>query len=174
MDLIEFQIGTRTSSRESAQRPTKSERQPQGNTIYCQRNTNRTPTMVSATEAIRWNGTWLKFLQILGTAPGDYPHLPDVSVEAKDAYYPYDFPEMRRNYQEPVSAFESLSNQEPTSHRTLSFRSTPMSIITMKLASAETLRCGSQWEPCGPLSCVPWEAQCSWPGSLKTRRCSDQ
>lgn len=35
---------------------------------------------------------------------GDYPHLPDVPVERRDIYYPYDMPEFRRNFQEPVHA----------------------------------------------------------------------
>lgn len=35
---------------------------------------------------------------------GDYPHLPDVPVERRDIYYPYDCPELRRNFQEPVHA----------------------------------------------------------------------
>lgn len=38
-----------------------------------------------------------------GMGYGDYPKLPDVGVEQRDAYYPYDFPEHRRNYNEPVS-----------------------------------------------------------------------
>lgn len=38
-----------------------------------------------------------------GMGYGDYPKLPDVGVETRDAYYPYDFPEHRRNFNEPVS-----------------------------------------------------------------------
>lgn len=37
-----------------------------------------------------------------GLGFGDYPHLPDSPIEAKDPYYPYDFPEHRRNFNEPV------------------------------------------------------------------------
>ena len=33
---------------------------------------------------------------------GDYPHLEDKPLEQKDVYYPYDHPEFRRNFQEPV------------------------------------------------------------------------
>ncbi|KZC13964.1 NADH dehydrogenase [ubiquinone] 1 beta subcomplex subunit 8, mitochondrial, partial [Dufourea novaeangliae] len=33
---------------------------------------------------------------------GDYPELPQLSVEAQDPYYPWDFPASRRNYNEPV------------------------------------------------------------------------
>lgn len=35
---------------------------------------------------------------------GDYPHLPDVPIERKDPYYPYDYPELKRNFQEPIHA----------------------------------------------------------------------
>lgn len=38
-----------------------------------------------------------------GVGLGDYPHLPDVPVELRDPYYPYDLPEMKRNFNEPVS-----------------------------------------------------------------------
>lgn len=40
----------------------------------------------------------------LGMGCGDYPHLPDIPVEQRDIYYPYDYPELRRNFQEPVHA----------------------------------------------------------------------
>lgn len=40
-----------------------------------------------------------------GMGYGDYPKLPDVGVEQRDPYYPYDFPEHRRNFNEPVSGF---------------------------------------------------------------------
>lgn len=39
-----------------------------------------------------------------GEGYGDYPKLPDQPVEMKDPYYPYDFPELKRNFNEPVSA----------------------------------------------------------------------
>lgn len=35
---------------------------------------------------------------------GDYPHMPDEPVEWRDKDYPYDYPEFRRNYMEPVHA----------------------------------------------------------------------
>lgn len=38
-----------------------------------------------------------------GTGYGDYPHLPDVPIETRDPYYPYDSPELKRNFGEPVS-----------------------------------------------------------------------
>lgn len=34
---------------------------------------------------------------------GDYPHLPDIGNALKDPYYPYDYPEDRRNYGETVN-----------------------------------------------------------------------
>ena len=34
---------------------------------------------------------------------GDYPQVPIISDDAKDPYYPYDYPESKRNYNEPVS-----------------------------------------------------------------------
>lgn len=37
-----------------------------------------------------------------GTAPGDYPDLPLIGAEAKDPYYPWDFPQHKRNYGEPL------------------------------------------------------------------------
>lgn len=37
-----------------------------------------------------------------GMGWGDYPKLPDKPVEAKDLYYPYDMPEHKRNFGEPI------------------------------------------------------------------------
>ena len=36
------------------------------------------------------------------TGCGDYPDLPWECVEARDPYYPWDFPAMRKNYEEPL------------------------------------------------------------------------
>ncbi|XP_076750027.1 NADH:ubiquinone oxidoreductase subunit ASHI [Xylocopa sonorina] len=33
---------------------------------------------------------------------GDYPDLPWIGVEAKDPYYPWDYPHFRRNFGEPI------------------------------------------------------------------------
>lgn len=39
-----------------------------------------------------------------GMGYGDYPELKGgLGVEARDAFYPYDYPELKRNYQETVS-----------------------------------------------------------------------
>lgn len=39
---------------------------------------------------------------ITGDGIGDYPHMPDVPDEQKDNYYPYDIPDLKRNFGEPV------------------------------------------------------------------------
>lgn len=43
-----------------------------------------------------------------GLGFGDYPKLPDASIETRDAYYPYDFPEHKRNFKEPVNCFSTI------------------------------------------------------------------
>lgn len=37
-----------------------------------------------------------------GMGYGDYPQLPDKPTESRDPYYPYDYPELKRNFNEPV------------------------------------------------------------------------
>ncbi|KAI4487699.1 hypothetical protein M0802_011889 [Mischocyttarus mexicanus] len=37
-----------------------------------------------------------------GFGYGDYPKLPFIGAEARDPYYPYDFPEFKRNLHEPL------------------------------------------------------------------------
>lgn len=39
-----------------------------------------------------------------GEGYGDYPKLKDESVELRNPYYPYDHPEFRRNFNEPIHA----------------------------------------------------------------------
>ncbi|CAH0546750.1 unnamed protein product [Brassicogethes aeneus] len=39
-----------------------------------------------------------------GTGLGDYPDLPMISADSKDPFYPYDNPELRRNFEEPLHA----------------------------------------------------------------------
>ena len=34
---------------------------------------------------------------------GDYPKLPDIGEDSRDPHYPYDNPELKRNFNEPVS-----------------------------------------------------------------------
>lgn len=40
---------------------------------------------------------------------GDYPDLPWIGVAAKDPYYPWDYPAMRRNFEDPVSVQLNLN-----------------------------------------------------------------
>lgn len=49
------------------------------------------------------------FWTFTGAGIGDYPHLPDVPVEQRDIYYPYDLPDQRRNYGEAVSDSNEFS-----------------------------------------------------------------
>lgn len=43
-----------------------------------------------------------------GSGLGDYPKLPDISAENKDPFYPWDMPEIKKNFNEPV-CIESLA-----------------------------------------------------------------
>ncbi|GJQ72968.1 hypothetical protein Trydic_g1607 [Trypoxylus dichotomus] len=47
-----------------------------------------------------------------GTGLGDYPKLPDISGEAKDPFYPWDFPELKRNFGEPIHADADLMGED--------------------------------------------------------------
>lgn len=47
-----------------------------------------------------------------GLGYGDYPHLKDESVEARDPNYPYDYPEFKRNFQEPIHAEIDLYSED--------------------------------------------------------------
>ncbi|XP_066999367.1 NADH dehydrogenase [ubiquinone] 1 beta subcomplex subunit 8, mitochondrial [Anabrus simplex] len=47
-----------------------------------------------------------------GLGYGDYPKLPLVSGEAKDPYYPWDFPEHKRNFNEPLHAYANLIGED--------------------------------------------------------------
>ncbi|KAL5275079.1 NDUFB8 family protein [Megaselia abdita] len=48
-----------------------------------------------------------------GLGQGDYPKLDDgLGVENKDSYYPYDFPEHKRNFNEPLSADYNLYSED--------------------------------------------------------------
>lgn len=39
-----------------------------------------------------------------GMGYGDYPKLKNKSVELRDPYYPYDYPEHKRNFNDPIHA----------------------------------------------------------------------
>lgn len=47
-----------------------------------------------------------------GLGYGDYPHLKDESVEARDPNYPYDYPEYKRNFGEPIHADIDLYSED--------------------------------------------------------------
>lgn len=47
-----------------------------------------------------------------GTGNGDYPILPDISTERKDPHYPYDYPEMRRNFGDVMHADTDLYSED--------------------------------------------------------------
>ncbi|KAK0092968.1 hypothetical protein PV326_000210 [Microctonus aethiopoides] len=43
---------------------------------------------------------------------GDYPHLPDIGTGLKDPYYPYDYPDERRNYGETIHHEINIMGEE--------------------------------------------------------------
>ncbi|XP_035743401.1 NADH dehydrogenase [ubiquinone] 1 beta subcomplex subunit 8, mitochondrial-like [Vespa mandarinia] len=43
---------------------------------------------------------------------GDYPKLPYIGADARDPYYPWDFPEFRRNFNEPVHIEEDQIGED--------------------------------------------------------------
>ncbi|KOC65346.1 NADH dehydrogenase [ubiquinone] 1 beta subcomplex subunit 8, mitochondrial [Habropoda laboriosa] len=43
---------------------------------------------------------------------GDYPDLPWISVEARDPFYPWDFPVTRRNFGEPVHFNDDMMGED--------------------------------------------------------------
>ena len=45
-----------------------------------------------------------------GTGFGDYPDLPAISGDARDPNYPWDMPEWKRNFNEPVSSNLFMTN----------------------------------------------------------------
>ncbi|RZC40490.1 NDUF B8 domain containing protein [Asbolus verrucosus] len=47
-----------------------------------------------------------------GTGYGDYPKLPDVAAEMKDPFYPWDNPELKRNFNEPLHADFDLMRED--------------------------------------------------------------
>ncbi|CAG9110263.1 hypothetical protein JYU34_010922 [Plutella xylostella] len=43
---------------------------------------------------------------------GDYPKLPDIGADSKDPYYPYDSPEFKRNFNEPIHMSAELYGED--------------------------------------------------------------
>lgn len=84
---------------------------------------------------------------------GDYPHMPDVPIERNDPWYPYDFPELKRNFQEPVSKKTVYNLLPPTdnNHRMLylTFRFTLATHSMMRHVLVHRLHFGTQFGLCG-------------------------
>lgn len=47
-----------------------------------------------------------------GLGYGDYPKLPNTSVDLRDPYYPYDYPEFRRNFNDPMHVETDLYSED--------------------------------------------------------------
>jgi NADH dehydrogenase (ubiquinone) 1 beta subcomplex subunit 8 len=47
-----------------------------------------------------------------GMGHGDYPKLPDTSIESRDPFYPWDFPEHKRNFGEPVHVHVDMYGED--------------------------------------------------------------
>ncbi|XP_077299338.1 NADH:ubiquinone oxidoreductase subunit ASHI isoform X2 [Arctopsyche grandis] len=64
---------------------------------------------------------WYEVYPDDGLGYGDYPKLPLVSTEARSDYYPWDYPEFKRNFNEPVHIDEDIINDTRinVSHRYL-------------------------------------------------------
>lgn len=43
---------------------------------------------------------------------GDYPKLPDIGADSKDPHYPYDCPELKRNFNEPIHARAEIFGED--------------------------------------------------------------
>jgi NADH dehydrogenase (ubiquinone) 1 beta subcomplex subunit 8 len=58
-----------------------------------------------------------------GMGFGDYPKLPDISVDRKDPNYPYDMPEMKRNFQDPIHVHVDVFSEDRWNNCKLNFYS---------------------------------------------------
>uniref|UniRef100_A0A7R9ATA8 NADH dehydrogenase [ubiquinone] 1 beta subcomplex subunit 8, mitochondrial n=1 Tax=Timema shepardi TaxID=629360 RepID=A0A7R9ATA8_TIMSH len=47
-----------------------------------------------------------------GLGYGDYPKLPAISGDDKDPYYPWDFPEHKRNFNEPIHVHADMYGED--------------------------------------------------------------
>ncbi|XP_059047473.1 NADH dehydrogenase [ubiquinone] 1 beta subcomplex subunit 8, mitochondrial [Achroia grisella] len=43
---------------------------------------------------------------------GDYPKLPDIGADSKDPHYPYDQPELKRNFNEPIHSSAEIFGED--------------------------------------------------------------
>lgn len=47
-----------------------------------------------------------------GMGFGDYPKLPNVSVDRKDPFYPYDYPDCKRNFNEAIHVDADMYSED--------------------------------------------------------------
>jgi NADH dehydrogenase (ubiquinone) 1 beta subcomplex subunit 8 len=47
-----------------------------------------------------------------GSGFGDYPKLPDISADRKDPFIPYDYPEAKRNFNEPFHVHTDFYSED--------------------------------------------------------------
>lgn len=57
-----------------------------------------------------------------GLGYGDYPKLEDKSVELRDPYYAYDYPEHKRNFNEPIHAQIDLYSEDRYNNGKMKFK----------------------------------------------------
>ncbi|XP_034233937.1 NADH dehydrogenase [ubiquinone] 1 beta subcomplex subunit 8, mitochondrial [Thrips palmi] len=78
-----------------------------------------------------------------GWGKGDYPHLPDIGADSKDPNYPWDYPEFRINYGEPLHHnFEIYGEDRLDPAKDWGISKTDMVkyfVVTMALAAAIAL-----------------------------------
>ncbi|XP_041974043.1 NADH dehydrogenase [ubiquinone] 1 beta subcomplex subunit 8, mitochondrial [Aricia agestis] len=43
---------------------------------------------------------------------GDYPKMPDIGADSKDNFYPYDYPEFKRNFNEPFHVKHEIIGED--------------------------------------------------------------
>ena len=60
-----------------------------------------------------------------GLGYGDYPKLKDESIELRDPYYPWDYPEHKRNFNEPLHAQHDLYSEDRYNTGKIIYRSLP-------------------------------------------------
>lgn len=56
-----------------------------------------------------------------GMGYGDYPKLPNISVDRKDPHYPYDFPEAKRNFGDPIHVDVDVYSEDRHNNCKLNF-----------------------------------------------------
>ncbi|CRK92829.1 CLUMA_CG006223, isoform A [Clunio marinus] len=74
-----------------------------------------------------------------GMGFGDYPKLPNESVDTRSAHYPYDFPEFKRNFGEPLHVDHDLYSEDRYSTARTRFTPTTMMLTTLSVVGAIAL-----------------------------------